>query len=202
MLKHGRSGLNLLYKRNIIYVFVICLFVLTSCNSAYEQENNKVNSFSFIDQNNQPFGTDELLGSFWIASFIFTNCETVCPPMMFETAALQKKFAEEAIHVEFVSFTVDPTVDTPETLKNYIQQFTNDETNWHMLTGFSQEEIETFAREQFETIVQKPETSNQVIHSTNFYLVDDKGYLLNEYNYIEDSYVGEMMNEIKKYNNK
>src|SRR5690625_2410277 len=202
MLKHGRSGLNLLYKRNIIYVFVICLFVLTSCNSAYEQENNKVNSFSFIDQNNQPFGTDKLLGSFWIASFIFTNCETVCPPMMFEIATLQKKFAEEDIHVEFVSFTVDPTVDTPETLKNYIQQFTDDEANWHVLTGFSQEEIEIFAREQFETIVQKPKTSTQVIHSTDFYLVDDQGYILNEYNYIDESYVEELLKDIKKYKNK
>lgn len=52
-----------------------------------------------------------------------------------------------------------------------------------MLTGFSQEEIETFAREEFKTIVQKPKTSTQVIHSTNFYIVDDEGYILNEYNY-------------------
>lgn len=199
MLKPRRSGLILVHIRNVLYILIICLFVLTSCSSEPEQVNGKINSFSFIDQNNNPFGTDELLGSVWIASFIFTNCETVCPPMMFETAALQRKFAEEGIHVEFVSFTVDPTVDTPETLKSYIQQFTNDETNWHMLTGFSQEEIETFAREQFETIVQKPKTSNQVIHSTNFYLVDDKGYILNEYNYIDESYVKEMIKDIMNY---
>lgn len=202
MLRLGRSELILGHIRNFIFILIICLFVLTSCGPVQEQVNGKVDSFSFVDQNNNPFGRDDLLGSFWIASFIFTNCETVCPPMMLETAALQRKFAEEGIHVEFVSFTVDPKVDTPETLKSFLQQFTDDETNWHLLTGYSQEEIETFAREQFETIVQKPKTSNQVIHSTNFYLVDDKGYILNEYNYIDESYVEEMMKDIMNYNNK
>jgi len=52
--------------------------------------------------------------------------------------------------------------------------------------GYSQEAIEVFAREQFQTVVQKPESTNQVIHGTNFYLVDDQGYVLNEYNYIDE----------------
>ena len=67
-----------------------------------------------------------------------------------------------------------------------------------MLTGYTQKEIENFAREQFQTIVQKPDSSNQVIHGTNFYLVDDKGYIVNEYNYIDESYVDEMMQDIEK----
>ena len=92
-------------------------------------------------------------------------------------ADLQKKFKEEGIQVEFVSFTVDPTVDSPEVLKEYIHQFTDDETNWHILTGYTQEEIEVFAREQFQTIVQKPSSSNQVIHGTNFYLINQQGIL-------------------------
>ena len=55
-----------------------------------------------------------------------------------------------------------------------------------------------FARDQFQTIVQKPSSSNQVIHGTNFYLIDQQGILINEYNYIDDSYVDEMMKDIKK----
>lgn len=68
-----------------------------------------------------------------------------------------------------------------------------------MFTGYSQEAIEIFAREQFQTIVQKPESSNQVIHGKNFYLVDDQGFVLNEYKYIdESSYVEKMIKEKKK----
>ena len=182
--------------RYIIYS-VICLLILSSC-SGNQHTEKEVAPFSFIDQNEKPFGTDDLNGTVWIASFVFSNCETVCPPMMFEMATLQKEIEEKELKAEFVSFTVDPDSDTPEVLKEFIQQFTNNETNWHMLTGYSQEAIEIFAREQFQTIVQKPESSHQVIHGTNFYLVDDQGYVLNEYNYIDESYVEEIIEEIKE----
>lgn len=117
--------------------------------------------------------------------------------MMMEMASLQQIFEEQGLKVEFVSFTVDPEVDSSEVLKQYIQQFTADESNWHMLTGYSQKEMEAFARDEFQTIVQKPDTSNQVIHGTNFYLVDDHGYLVNEYNYMDESYIDEMLEDIK-----
>lgn len=182
--------------RYLIYL-VICLLVLSAC-SGNQQADKKVAPFSFIDQNERAFGTDDLMGTVWVASFIFTNCETVCPPMMFEIASMQKQFEEEGLQVEFVSFTVDPEVDSPKVLHQYIEQFTDNESNWHMLTGYSQEEIESFAREQFQTIVQRPNTSTQVIHGTNFYLVDNQGYILNEYNYIDESYIEEMTREIKK----
>ncbi|GAB2562102.1 SCO family protein [Gracilibacillus alcaliphilus] len=182
--------------RYIIYSLV-CLLILSAC-SANQSTGNKIDPFSFIDQHEKPFGTDDLNGTVWIASFIFTNCNTVCPPMMFEMASLQKEIEENDLKVEFVSFTVDPNLDTPEVLRAYVQQFTNNETNWHMLTGYSQETIEEFAREQFQTIVQKPDTSNQVIHGTNFYLVDDQGYVLNEFNYIDESYVEEVIKKIKE----
>lgn len=178
---------------------VICLLVLTACGSGEDQLlDNKIDTFSFSNQHGKDFGLDDLIGEVWIASFIFTNCETVCPPMMFEMASLQETFAEEDIQAELVSFTVDPNVDSPEVLEQYIQKYTDNETNWHMVTGYSQDEIEVFAREQFQTIVQKPDATNQVIHGTNFYLIDDEGYVLNEYNYMDDTYVEEIMEDIKK----
>lgn len=185
-------------KIRYILQLIICLLVITACSSGNDSPGKKIDSFSFTDQNELSFGLDDLTGKIWIANFIFTNCETVCPPMMSEMASLQRLVDEENIQVEFVSFTVDPEIDSSEILKQYIQQFSDNETNWHMLTGYSQEDIEVFAREQFQTIVQKPSTSNQVIHGTNFYLVNDQGYILNEYNYIDDSYVDEMIRDIKK----
>lgn len=189
----GKIVMNFRY---IVYS-VVCLLLLSACTGNQSTER-KITSFSFTDQNEKLFGTDDLTGSVWIASFIFANCETVCPPMMVEMASLQEKMKEEALEVEFVSFTVDPHIDTPAVLKEYVQQFTNNETNWHMLTGYTQKEIEQFARDQFQTIVQKPKTSRQVIHGTNFYLVDDRGYVLNEYNYTEESHVEEIIKKVKE----
>ncbi len=180
----------------ILFVFVF-VFLLSACDSKPSNEK-KVKPFSFTDQNGHPFGTDELTGTVWIADFIFTRCDTVCLPMSTEMATLQQQFKEQDLQVEFVSFTVDPTVDTPEVTKEYIRQYTEDETNWHMLTGYTQKEIEAFARDKFQTIIIKPESSNQVLHGTNFYLIDQQGFIIKEYNYVDSSYVKELVKDIKK----
>ena len=179
----------------------VSLIILAAC-STKTQSGKQISSFTFKDQQNRPFGTDELTGKVWIADFIFTECETVCLPMSLEMAALQKKFKEQNIEVEFVSFTVDPEVDTAEVLQKYIRQFTDDESNWHILSDYSQNKIETFAREQFQTIIQKPESSTQVIHGTNFYLIDDQGMLVKEYNYVNRAYKEEIVNDIQKIQKK
>ena len=182
-------------KIRYISSFIVLLFILVAC-SGNDPTGETVAPFSFEDQHEQSFGTGDLEGKVWIASFVFTNCETVCPPMMYEMASLQKEFEKEGIEAEFVTFTVDPEVDSSRSLKQYMDQFTDDDANWHMLTGYSQETIEAFAREQFQTIVQKPDNTNQVIHGTNFYLVDDQGYIVHEFNYIDETYMEEMIDAI------
>ena len=184
-------------KKIYILSSLLLLTVLSACSTT-SQHGRQIESFSFTDQHGQPFGSDQLAGKVWIANFIFTNCETVCPPMTMEMAALQKKLAEEAIEVEFVSFTVDPQVDSPDVLQTYIQQFTDDVSNWHLLTGYTQDEIESFAREQFQTIIHKPDSSDQVIHGTNFYLINEQGLLVEEVNYVDPTYLDELMKAMKK----
>ena len=177
-------------------LLLICLLLLSACTSP-PRNVSQIDSFSFVNQDGDSFGTEELTNSIWIADFIFTNCTSICKPMTSEMAALQQTLKEQNIPVEFISFTVDPAVDSPDILKSYVQDFTDDLSNWNLLTGYSQEQIEIFAREQFQTIVQKPTSSNQVIHSSNFYLIDGKGNLVSEYNYIDSDYVDTILKDIK-----
>lgn len=179
------------------YLIGLSCLLLVACNSSAVPKE-KINSFTFVDQNGEAFGTENLQGSVWIADFIFTNCHTVCQPMTAEMASLQEKFKEKNLPVHLISFTVDPEVDTPEKLNDYVQVFSDDLSNWHLLTGYSQEEIEKFAREQFQTIVQKPASSNQVIHSTNFYLIDQEGHRIGEYNYINSTFFDDLVEDIEK----
>lgn len=185
-------------KRIIQSGFIAFFILLLTACGAKQSTGPTIGEFTFTDQNGADFGFNELRGKVWIADFIFTDCETVCPPMTAELAALQKRFKEDGIAVEFVSFTVDPTVDDAATLKKYINLFTDDESNWHLLTGYSQDEIEKFAREKFQTIVLKPEASTQVIHGTSFYLVDQNGVKINEYNFVDPSYVDSLLKDVKK----
>lgn len=93
---------------------------------------------------------------------------------------------KEGLDVEFVSFSVDPEVDTPEKLAAYAKQFTDDLSNWHLLTGYSPAEISELAQKSFKTIVQKPANDDQVVHGTSFYLVGPDGKVVQTYSGVQD----------------
>lgn len=181
----------------MLFILVTAVFLLTACSQT-EQMGRQIGSFSFTDQNGNPFGTDQLAEKVWIADFVFTNCKSVCIPMSQKMSDLQTAFKEQNLEVEFVTFTVDPDYDTPKVLKEYLTQFSEDESNWHLLTGYSQEAIEKLAMNQFGTIVQKPDPSGQVIHGTNFFIVDQKGHIVSEYNYMEESFEEQIIDEVKR----
>ena len=187
-------------KLKLIIQVLCCSLLLLACTPK-QQEERKIEPFTFTNQEGQAFGTNNLNDTIWIADFIFTNCTTICQPMTAEMASLQSVFKAENLNVEFVSFTVDPTIDTPENLKSFVTDFSDDLSNWNLLTGYTQAEIELFARDQFQTIVQKPASSTQVIHSSNFYLVDKNGHFVKEYNFVDATYVAEMISDIHELTN-
>ncbi len=97
--------------------------------------------------------------------------------------AIRKKGFKD---VELVSFSVDPTVDTPEKLKSYARHFHSDFSMWHFLTGYSQQSIEKFALKNFKNPVAKSDGNDQVVHGTKFYLLNKNGELVKDYDGNED----------------
>lgn len=181
-------------------IFVITTLVLSACGQK-KIENAvdwQIKDFSNTNQENQSFGLKDLKGKVWISDFIFTSCADVCPPMTSNMAKLQKMVKDEGLkNVEFVSFSVDPTVDSPETLARYAKQFQADFKNWTFLTGYSQQYIEEFALHNFKALVKKPAEGNQVIHQTLLYLVDQDGHVEKSYNGYKDVPYEEMIHDIK-----
>lgn len=174
--------------------------LLSACgsNGVPDAKNWDIESFSFTDQEGKTFSKSDLKGHVWVTDFIFTNCETVCLPMTSNMAKLQKQVKDEGLKdVEFVSFSVDPEVDSPEVMKEYAAKFNVDFTNWHFLTGYGQKEIEQFAMDNFKTIVQKPKEEDQVIHGTDFYLVDQEGKIIRYYTGLNKFPLDEIIKHIK-----
>ncbi|MDV7763736.1 MULTISPECIES: SCO family protein [unclassified Peribacillus] len=176
------------------------LLLLTACgsNGVPDAKNWDLEDFSYIDQEGKAFSKSDLKGKVWVADFIFTSCKTVCLPMTSNMTKLQQQLKDEGISdVEFVSFSVDPEIDKPDVLKKYGDQFNVDYSNWHFLTGYGQEEIERFARDNFKLIVKKPETGDQVIHGTSFFLIDQKGKIMKDYTGLQDIPFDEIIKHIK-----
>ncbi len=137
-----------------------------------------------------------------IADFIFTNCDTVCLPMTANMAELQREINKAGLQkeVQLVSISIDPEQDTPETLTEYSKRHSADYSNWTFLTGYTREEIESFANVSFKTPASKVEGSNQFVHATSFFLVGESGTLLNKYEGVSDPPFEEIIQDIKKLN--
>lgn len=184
-----------------ITVSFFIVLLLTSCGEGIKDPLNwELTNFSAKTEEGKDINLADLKGKVWVADFIFTNCATVCPPMTANMTKLQGMLKEQELDVEIVSFSVDPTVDTPEKLKEYVLKFNGDLSNWHLLTGYSQEFIEKYALKNFKTIVKKPDTDNQVIHGTSFFLIDKDGNVVKNYDGITVPY-DEIVKDIKVISN-
>ncbi|AGK54572.1 SCO family protein [Bacillus sp. 1NLA3E] len=187
-------------KRYGLILVLLLSVILTSCGQK-EIKNAKnwpLQDFTYTDQDGKTFGLSDLKGKVWVSDFIFTTCVDVCMPMTANMAKLQTKLKDEGIkNVELVSFSVDPAVDNPEQLKMFSKNFNADLKNWHFLTGYKQEEIEQFALKNYKTIVKKPVNEDQVIHGTDFYLIDKNGTIVKYYNGLEEIPFKEIINDIK-----
>jgi protein SCO1 len=186
--------------RLIVVILVITSLIMAACGQK-KIENAvdwPIKDFSGTNQENKSFGLKDLKGKVWISDFIFTSCVDVCPPMTSNLVKLQKMVKDEDLkNVEFVSYSVDPAVDTPEVLTRYAKQFQVDFSNWNFVTGYTQEYIENFALKNYKALVKKPQEGNQVIHGTSLYLVDQEGHIKKSYDGIKDVPFDEIINDIK-----
>ncbi|WP_043926979.1 SCO family protein [Bacillus haynesii] len=192
--------------KNIFGIFLagILTVFLSSCGTSKIENplNYDVQSFSFQNQDGKAVSLESLKGQVWVADFIFTNCETICPPMTSHMAELQKQMEEENLQARIVSFSVDPENDTPEKLKKFAANYPLSFQNWDFLTGYSQKEIEKFALKSFKSIVKKPEDEDQVIHQSSFYLVDQNGKVVKDYDGAKNTPYDEIIADIKTLENR
>src|SRR5690606_24273008 len=158
-----------------------------------------VTDFNYINQSNEKVSLDSLKGTPWLAMFTFTQCTTVCPAMTFNMTEIQESLMENNVEdYKIVSFSVDPEVDTPQVLTDYIGHYSvPDLEKWELLTGYEQKEMETFAAESFQALVKNDPNSNQVIHGTAFFLVDQNGTTVKSYDGNMDVPVDNITSDLK-----
>src|SRR5438067_2958489 len=92
-----------------------------------------VPAFQLTNQDGQPFGSAQLNGKIWIADFIYTTCPGPCPMISSRMSELQQPLQKTDVHL--VSFTVDPTKDTPTVLRFYAEKLHAQPGRWDFLTG-------------------------------------------------------------------
>ena len=110
--------------------------------------------FSLTDRSRRTVTRADLLGTVWVANFIYTRCTDTCPLQSARMAALQRDFPAER-GLRFVSITVDPKRDTPAVLAKYAAGYDADRDRWWFLTGDKQA-IYALIQEGFRLSVEDP----------------------------------------------
>ena len=133
---------------------------------------HKIESFTLLNQDGVDFGSENLKGKIHVANFIFTSCTHICPKMTTNMTAVEKEFLDDS-ELSLVSYTVTPWIDSPEVLKRYKEEFTQNSNNWNFLTG-KKAEIYSIARKSYfaEEEIGFTKDSTDFLHTEHFLLVD------------------------------
>jgi protein SCO1/2 len=143
----------------------------------------QVPEFVFTDENNKSFGSRDLKGKVYIANFIFTSCQTVCPLLLNKVQKVQHRLRGVMDRAAIVSFTVDPVTDTPEVLLAKSMELKAKPSVWRFLTG-SMEETKQLLVDGFKVPVGEKQLAGNIMdvaHSNKFVLVDQLGRIRGYY---------------------
>jgi protein SCO1 len=133
--------------------------------------------FQLIDQNGQPFGSQQLLGKIWIADFVYSTCPGPCPMISSRMSETQKPLRDT--DVKLVSFSVEPQHDTPAVLREYAARLNAQPGRWQFLTG-DKATIYRLSHDGFKLATGEGGAAGP-IHSTRMVLVDRSGVIRGYY---------------------
>ena len=105
--------------------------------------------------------------------FGFTNCPDVCPTTLFRLSDLLKELGEDGKGLQIVLVSVDPERDTPEVLRQYLEQFGS---QFSGLTG-TPEQLSDFAEKYRFYYKKVPQSDGNYTmdHSAGVFLFDERG---------------------------
>ncbi|WP_224371553.1 SCO family protein [Hyalangium versicolor] len=146
--------------------------------------------FAFTRQDGSAFGSAQLRGHPYVANFIFTRCPTVCPAFTRKMARVQKETDAFGPQLQLVSFSVDPTYDTPERLAEYAHKHGANAARWSFLTGdyarLKDTVVNSFKISMGRENLDEADVMG-IFHGNHFVLVDGTGEIRGYYESADDA---------------
>lgn len=157
---------------------------------------SKLPEFKLTNEFNKSFGSQELSGRPYIASFFFTNCTTSCVKITTTMETIQKRIKGLGTAAALVSFTVDPQNDTPKVLSKFARSHNSNPYVWNFLTG-NEKAIKDIVVGGFKLVMGEAAQDGAVdtldiAHSEKLVLVDGYGRVRSYYS-IEKADVDRLM---------
>ncbi len=159
------------------------------------KKEHRITAFNLVDQNGKNFGSKLLNDKIYIANFFFTTCPGICPKMTKCFKVLQDSISLMN-HVELVSFSVMPWIDTVNKLKKYGEENGVNPAKWHLLTG-DKSIIYSLGRSSFFADNNKLTDSTTFLHTDKMYLIDKNQQIRGVYNATNMDDISRVLTDIK-----
>jgi protein SCO1/2 len=187
---------------------LLCLLLAYSCieqkpnrlpflgnyDVTYQQQNGKTTTdtiyqtipdFSFFNEDSVIVNNKTFEGKVWISEFFFATCPSICPIMNTQLKNVEKALGQYKQDIHYLSFTIDPSHDTPSVLKTYKQKLGINNPNWSFLTG-NESFTHQLGIEHFLIFAGREEDAlGGYAHSGAFTLIDKKGYVRGVYEVVQ-----------------
>jgi protein SCO1 len=173
----------------VVLVFGLILFYIgTDGFTAYTAESARVTMLmedqpnfpdvTFEDSEGRTYSISEFEGKYVFITFIYTGCTTICIQLEENMSQVYDLIPSEYLgkDIVFLSISFDPTRDDPATLDKYKDLFKSDGETWRMARIPDQAQLDSLLK-KFGVIV-IPDGNGNFAHNSAFYLVDQKGTLI------------------------
>lgn len=156
---------------------------LLNRESYVEIVNRVAPPFQLSDTRGQLVHLNDYRGKVVVLTFIFATCTDACPLHTQKVIEIQKMINATPMKglVEFVGITTDPVQDTPELLKDYIDNQGIDSANWKLLTSGSEQPLATRTLAEQYGLKFTPTSDGQQVHGVVTHLIDKEGRLRARY---------------------
>jgi protein SCO1/2 len=159
-----------------------------------------VPAFQLVDERGQPFTDDAFRHHATIVSFLFTRCDLICPVTTMKMQRIQEKTFDARDHIKLVSFSVDPTYDTPERLTEYAKRYQADPARWRFVTG-ALDKVNAVVEGPFMTsMLREPDRPGgipNIAHGGYFLLVDPQLHIRGKYDSNDLQRLDEMIHDAR-----
>lgn len=163
-------------------------------------ELSQVPEFSLLDQAGKTFGSADLAGKVYLATFMFTRCPSVCPRVTTRMKEVDAAVQQAGLSLEFVSISVDPEYDTPVALAAYAKKHEVEPSRFHFLTGDYQQIAKT-AEDGFKIGVSGQAEEGKphfgISHGSHLVLVNRQGQIVGYFPSSEPESVARIVDAIR-----
>jgi len=179
------------------FAVVLSTLLLTACSGTTAlPDYSAAPEFRLTERSGRLVTQKDLSGQVWIADFIFTHCSGICPAMSTNMERLQARLPGE---IRLVSFSVDPTNDTPAVLTEYATRYNADPERWLFLTGDA-DAVQKLSVGGFKLALDPTGGSEvePILHSSRFVLIDRDGRIRGYYGTEDEKALDRLIVDAKK----